>query len=151
MSWERARAAHRCQVRDLLPSASLTVLQFAGFGGDAVPNTQLCSKLPTVHFACPLSFPQARSIGCILFTLFPAVWSWLQQGLLPGPAVHSALCPFCSCSSPFVCSQSSPFHMLMVKPMSSLPSASVVAGIEGYFVQFNLLQREDGRFGENDP
>lgn len=47
-------------------------------------------------------------------------------------------------------SQSSPFHRPMVKPMSSLPSASLVAEVEGYFVKFNLLQKEDGRMGEND-
>lgn len=49
-----------------------------------------------------------------------------------------------------MCSQSSLFHRLMVKPMSSLPLASVVAELEGYFVKFNLLQRDHGRMGEND-
>lgn len=110
--------------------------------------------LQAAHSQCILlvPFPSLKP-GALAasFSHFPTVWSFLlQQELLLGPAVHSALSLFCSCRSPFVRSQSSPFHRPMVKPMSSLPSASLVAEVEGYFVKFNLLQKEDGRMGEND-
>lgn len=151
LSWEGARTAHRCQVRDLLPFASITVMQFAGFGVDAVPDTQVCSKLPTkciLHVPCLSSKPEALAASfsrCSLqsgASCFSRCCCWVQLYTLPHLLSLAVALHYCALKS-------SPFHRLMVKPMSSLPLASVVAGLEGYVVKFNLLQKglpwQDGR------
>lgn len=118
-------------------------MQFAGFGVDAVPDTQVCSKLPTKCILLVPLLPPSQKHWLYPFHTVPYSLELLASaGAAAGFSCTPCLISFLSCSSPFVCSQSSPFHRLLVKPMSSLPLASVVAELEGYFVKFNVLQRD---------
>lgn len=100
LSWEEARRAQRCQLRDLLPFASVHVLQFAGFGGDAVPDTQVRSKLPTAS-AFHLSLVLAPGQEHWLHPFHAVPYSLELLASAGVAAVHSALSPVFSCSSPF--------------------------------------------------